>query len=143
MSRIAPPQTTDYSFLSRQFNDIRLAFRYFKAVHQLPLSFQQGFGIPGSCGNVRMAQGCLQGNQITAFKRETGTGENLAKIWQKEKRGTVRANVQVLIALFTLCFFMFQIILSEQRIEKGIGFEKNKNRGRCVQTSKLVDVVIQ
>jgi hypothetical protein len=38
------------------------------------------------------------------------------------KQGAVRANVQILIAFFTLCFFMFQIIRSEQPREKGIGF---------------------
>jgi len=37
-----------------------------------------------------------------------------------EKRGTVRANVQILIALFTLCFFMFQTILSDLRKWKKI-----------------------
>jgi hypothetical protein len=32
-----------------------------------------------------------------------------------KKQGAVRANVQILIALFTLCFFMFQYILSDLR----------------------------
>jgi hypothetical protein len=41
---------------------------------------QQGFGIPGSGGNIGMPQGCLQGYQITAFFQKGIGGKRVPKI---------------------------------------------------------------
>jgi len=52
----------------------------------------------------------------------------LAPLSPRGRKGAVRANVQTLVALFTLCFFMVQTIRSEStselRIEEGCGMDQ-------------------
>ena len=52
------------------------------------------------------------------------------------------ANVQTLIALFTLCFFMFQYLLSDQQtFENGIKYRFNSGIGRQIHASITTDML--